>query len=81
MVQPKPTASQNLYNCPVKDCPINGLRLTSSILYQATIKCNNSKYKKKTHKGISETTTFKKGYANQKKSFNEINSKKTPPDL
>ena len=47
MVQPKPTASQNLYNCPVKDCPINGLRLTSSILYHATIKCNDSKYKKK----------------------------------
>ena len=47
MVQPKPTASQNLYNCPVKDCPINGLRLTSGILYQATIKCNDSKYKKK----------------------------------
>ena len=47
MVQPKPTASQKLCNCPAKDCPINGLRLTSSILYQATIKCNNSKYKKK----------------------------------
>ena len=47
MVQPKPTASQKLCNCPAKDCPINGLRLTSSILYQATIKCNDSKYKKK----------------------------------
>ena len=47
MVQPKPTASQKLCNCPAKDCQINGLRLTSSILYQATIKCNNSKYKKK----------------------------------
>ena len=52
MVQPKPTASQNLYNCPVKDCPINGLRLTSSILYQATIKCNNSKYKKNTQRNL-----------------------------
>ena len=30
-----------------KDCPKDRLRLTSSILYQAIIKCNDSKSKKK----------------------------------
>ena len=53
---------------------MNGLCLTSSILYQTTIKCSNSKYKQKRYKGICETT-FKKRYANHKKSFNLINSK------
>ena len=53
---------------------MNGLRLKSSILYQATIKCSDSKYKQKRYKGICETT-FKKRYANHKKSFNLINSK------
>ena len=54
---------------------MNGLCLTSSILYQTTIKCSDSKYKQKTRdKGICETT-FKKRYANHKKSFNLINSK------
>ena len=46
----------------------------SSILYQATIKCSDSKYKQKRYKGICETT-FKKRYANHKKSFNLIKSK------
>ena len=55
-------------------CPLNGLYLTSSILYQATIKCSDSKYKQNRYKGICETT-FKKRYANHKKSFNLINSK------
>ena len=53
---------------------VNGLCLTSSILYQATIKCSDNKYKQKRFKGISETT-FKKRYVNHKKSFNLINSK------
>ena len=57
IIQPKPTEAQKLCNCLVKeDCPINGLRLTSSILYQATIKCNDGKYKQKRYKGICETT-------------------------
>ena len=48
ILQPKPTEPQKLCNCLVKkDCPMNGLCLTSSILYQATIKCSDSKYKKK----------------------------------
>ena len=39
MLQHKPRELQELCNCLVKeDCPMNGLCLTSSILYQATIK-------------------------------------------
>ena len=53
---------------------MNGLFLTSSILYQATIKCSDNKYKQKRYKGTCETT-FKKRYANHKKSFNLIDSK------
>ena len=75
ILQPKPAEPQKLCNCLVKeDCPLNGLCLTSSILYQATIKCSDSKYKQKRYKGICETT-FKKRYANHKKSFNLIKSK------
>ena len=46
----------------------------SSILYQASIKCSGSKCKRKRYKGICEAT-FKKRYANHKKSFRLINSK------
>ena len=53
---------------------MNGLCLMSSILYQATITCSDSKFKQKRYKGICETT-FKKRYANHKKSFNLIKSK------
>ena len=48
-----------------KDCAMNGLWLESSILYEATKKCNDSKYKQKRYKGFSETT-FEKRYANYK---------------
>ena len=51
--------------------PIKWIMLTSSILYQATIKCSNSIYKQKWYRGFCETT-FKKRYANHKKSFNLI---------
>ena len=75
ILQPKPAEPQKLCNCLVKeDCLLNGLCLKSSILYLATIKCSDSKYKQKRYKGICETT-FKKLYANHKKSFNLINSK------
>ena len=64
-----------LCNCLVKDdFPMSGLCLTSSISYQATKKCSDSKHKQKRQKGICETT-FKKCYANQRKSFNLIKSK------
>ena len=70
IVQPKSTEPQKLCNCLVKeDCPMYGICLTSSILYQATINCSDSKYKQKRYKRICETT-FKKRYANQRKSFN-----------
>ena len=66
ILQPQPAEPQKLCNCLVKvDCPLNGLCLTSSILYQATIKCSDSKYKQKRYKGICEKT-FKKRYANHK---------------
>ena len=75
ILQPKPAEPQKLCNCLVKeDCPSNGLHLTSSILYQATIKCSDSKYKQKRYKWICETT-FKKRYANHKRSSNFNNSK------
>ena len=53
---------------------MNGLCLTSSILYQATITCSDSKYNQKRYKWVCETT-FKKRYANHNKSFNLIKSK------
>ena len=53
---------------------MNGLCLTSNVLYQATIKCNDSKYKQKICKRICETS-FRKRYANHKKSVNLIKSK------
>ena len=75
ILQPKPAEPQKLYNCLVKkDCPLNGICLTSSILYQNTIKCSDSKYKQKGYKEICETT-FNKRYANHKKSFSLTNSK------
>ena len=75
ILQPKPTEPKKLCNCLVKeDCPMNGLCLTSSILYQATIKSSDSEYGQKRCKGICETT-FKKLYANHKKSFNFVKSK------
>ena len=75
ILQPQPAEPQKLCNCLLEeDCPLNGLCLKSSILYQATVKCSYSKYKQKRYKGICETT-FKKRYATQKKLFNLINSK------
>ena len=48
ILQTKLAEPQKLCNCLVKeDCPINGLCLTSSILFQASIKCNDRKYKPK----------------------------------
>ena len=74
VLQPKPTEPQKLCNCLVKeDFPMNGLCLTSSISYQATIKCIDGKCKQKIYKGICETT-FKKRHANHKKLFNLVKS-------
>ena len=51
---------------------MNGLCLTSIILYQGSIQCSDSKYQQK--KEICETT-FKKRYTNHKKPLNLIKSK------
>ena len=53
---------------------MNGLCLTSSILYQPTTKCNDSKHKQKQYQGICETT-FQKRIPSHKKSFNLVKSK------
>ena len=50
ILQLKPTEPQKLCNY------LNGLCLTSSVLYQATINYNDSKYKQKRYKEISKTT-------------------------
>ena len=47
---------------------MNGLCLTESLLYYATITCDKENYTK-LYKGICETT-FKRRYANHNKSFN-----------
>ena len=75
ILQSKPTEPQKLCNCIVKeDYSMNGLSLTASILYQATIKCSDSKCKPKRYKRICETI-FKKHYANHKKLFKLIKFK------
>ena len=57
-------------NCIVKEnCPLKGECLTNNVLYHATITCDDQNYTPKLYKGICETT-FKKRYANHKKSFN-----------
>ena len=43
--------------------------LTGNISYYTRLSCDNKTYKPKLYKGICETT-FKKGYANHKKSLN-----------
>ena len=48
---------------------MRGACLTENILYYARISCDDETYKPKLYKGICETT-FKKRYANHKKSSN-----------
>ena len=49
--------------------PLNGNCLLKNIQYIATIKPNKKNYQPRNYKGISENT-FKKRYANHKRSFN-----------
>ena len=53
---------------------MTGACLTENILYYARISSDKEIYKPKLYKGICETT-FKKRYANHKKSFNEEKNK------
>ena len=48
---------------------MNGDCLKESLVYYATISCNDKNYKPKLYKGSCETS-FKKRYSNHKKSFN-----------
>ena len=50
-------------------CPLNGNCLLENILYIATIKFDKKNYQPRNYKEISENT-FKKRYANHKRSFN-----------
>ena len=53
---------------------MRGLCLIENVLYYARISCDNEIYKSKLYKGICETT-FKKRYADHKKSFNAEKNK------
>ena len=53
ILQPKPAELQKLCKCLLKeDCPLNGLCLKSSVLYQATVKCSDSKHKQKVERNL-----------------------------
>ena len=52
-----------------KNCPMRGACLTENILYYARISCDDETYKRKLYEGFCKST-FKKRYANHKKSFN-----------
>ena len=59
-------------NCIQKHhCPLNEKCPTNNILYQASITTNGENPKTKISYGLSETA-FKLGYANHKKTFNNI---------
>ena len=59
-----------LCNCLRKEnCPMRGACLTENILYYARVSCDDETHKPKLYKGTCKTT-FKKLYANHKKSFN-----------
>ena len=71
-----PPPKTKLCNCLKKEnCPMRGACLTGNVLYyDARISCDDETYKPKLYKGICETT-FKKRYANHKKSFNAEKNK------
>ena len=57
--------SKNIKHC--ENCPMNGACLKESLVYYATINCNDKNYQPKLYKGSCETS-FKKRYSNHKKS-------------
>ena len=64
-----PPPKTKLCNClKNENCPMTGACLTENVLYYAKISCDDEKYKPNLYKCICETT-FKKCYANHKKSF------------
>ena len=63
-----PSKNAKLCNCQQKEnFPMNGACLKESLVYYATISCNDKNYKPKPYKGSCETS-FKKCYSNHKKS-------------
>ena len=70
MHEKTPPPKTKFRNClESENCPIRGACLTENILSYVRISCDEETYKPKLYKGICETT-FKKRYANHKKSFN-----------
>ena len=70
-----PPPKIKLCNCLKKEnCPMRGACLTENVLYYTRISCDDETYKPKLYKGTCETT-FKKRYANHKKSFNAEKNK------
>ena len=62
------TTSKNVKHCNFQqkeNCPTNGARLKESLIYYATISCNDENHKRKLHKGSSKTR-FKKRCNNHK---------------
>ena len=62
--------SEKTCNCMVKqNCPVNQNCLASNVIYEATILATKAQLPDKKYIGLCETT-FKKRYANHKRSFN-----------
>ena len=62
--------TKNMCNCIIKNqCPFQNACLSTNIVYEAQIASTSNVNIKKTYLGITEGT-FKKRYANHKKSFN-----------
>ena len=65
-----PSKNAKQCNCQQKEnCPMNVACLKESLVYYASISCNEKNYKPKLYKG-SWKASFKKGYSNHKKLFN-----------
>ena len=70
ILQNTPSKNAKQCNCQQKkNCPMNGACLKESLVYCATISCNDKNYKSKLYNGSCETS-FKKRYSNHQKSFN-----------
>ena len=66
----EPVQPQKSCNCIIKNqCPMDGQCQTTNAIYEATITTDDDNYQPKIYIGLAETT-FKKRFANHKKSFN-----------
>ena len=71
------TQNENKCNCRQKDnCPLDGNCLTTNVIYESIINCNEPNYKEKIYFGTA--TIFKQRFSNHQKSFkNKIYIKET----